>query len=263
MWSRSLAVICLLFILASCSTKKKIVKVESDTVEIPTIDKGDSKIEIAQKFLLTNLEFTTFSGKAKSKINIGKSSQDATVNIRIEKDKKIWISITALLGIEVGRVLITPDSIQILNKFQGEYIGKPFSYLYQYASEDLTFANVQDLLLANFSTNLLNTNDFEVDQKSMPIKVIGQKNALTYLYMVNQQNKLDSFSLEQVAKGQKLEANYASYSNNGGLLFPMALQLLISGGDTNISANFNYSRVSFNEAVEMPFTISNKYKVIN
>lgn len=263
MWSRSLVIIAVLFIFVSCSTKKKIAKVDYTPLEIPTIDKEDSRTEIAQKFLLSNLEFTTFSGKAKSKISIGKSSQDATVNIRIEKDKKIWISITALLGLEVGRVLITPDSVQILNKFQGEYIGKPFSYLYQYASEDLTFANVQDLLLANFSTNLLNAHNFEVDLKSIPIQLRGQKNELSYLYLVNQQNKLDSFSLEQAAKGQKLEANYASYSNNGGMLFPMALELLISGGDTSISANFNYSRVSFNEAVEMPFTISNKYKVIN
>lgn len=263
MWSRSLFIIAVLFIFVSCSTKKKIAKVDYTPLEIPTIDKKDSRTEIAQKFLLSNLEFTTFSGKAKSKISIGKSSQDATVNIRIEKDKKIWISITALLGLEVGRVLITPDSVQILNKFQGEYIGKPFSYLYQYASEDLTFANVQDLLLANFSTNLLNAHNFEVDLKSIPIQLRGQKNELSYLYLVNQQNKLDSFSLEQAAKGQKLEANYASYSNNGGMLFPMALELLISGGDTSIGANFNYSRVSFNEAVEMPFTISNKYKVIN
>ncbi|UZJ66276.1 DUF4292 domain-containing protein [Sphingobacterium sp. KU25419] len=170
----------MLFIFASCSTKKKIAKVDHTPLEIPTIDKEDSKTEIAQKFLLSNLEFTTFSGKAKSKISIGKSSQDATVNIRIEKDKKIWISITALLGLEVGRVLITPDSVQILNKFQGEYIGKPFSYLYQYASEDLTFANVQDLLLANFSTNLLNAHNFEVDLKSIPIQLRGQKNELSY-----------------------------------------------------------------------------------
>ncbi|MBB2953609.1 DUF4292 domain-containing protein [Sphingobacterium sp. JUb56] len=263
MWNKSVVTLVLLVVLASCSTKKKMSKVESKPEVVETISKEDSKNAVVQKFLLSNLDFTTFSGKAKSKIDLGKSSYDVTANIRIEKDKKIWISITALLGIEIGRVLITPDSVQILNKFQGEYIAKPFSYLYQYASEDLTFSNVQDLFLANFSTNLLNTTDFEVDQTSVPIQLRGQKNALTYLYLVNQQNRLDSFRLEQPEKGQKLEASYADYSNGGGQLFPMGLELLISGGDMNIKANFNYSRISFNEAIEMPFTISNKYKVIN
>lgn len=263
MWNRSVIAIFLLVILASCSTKKKVAQVVIQPEEVETISKADSRKAIVDKFLLSNLDFTTFSGKAKSKINLGKSSHDVTANIRIEKDKRIWISVTALLGIEIGRVLITPDSVQILNKFQGEYIAKPFSYLYQYASKDLTFSNVQDLLLANFSANLLSTTNFDIDQTTPPIQLQGRKNELSYLYQVNQQNRLDLFRLEQVDKGQKLEASYANYSNGAGRLFPMGLELVITGGDTNISANFIYSRVAFNEAIEMPFTISNKYKVIN
>lgn len=263
MWNRLVVILFLLMVLVSCSTKKKMTGAGNISGQAESISKADSKNEIVQKFLLSNLDFTTFSGKAKSKIALGKSSYDVTANIRIEKDKRIWISVTAVLGLEIGRVLITPDSVQILNKFQGEYIAKPFSYLYQYASEDLTFGNVQDLFLANFSKNLLSTTDFEVDQTAVPIQLSGQKNALTYLYLVNQQNRLDSFRLEQPEKGQKLEASYADYSDGGGQLFPMGLELLISGGDMHIKANFNYSRISFNEAVEMPFTISNKYKVIH
>lgn len=262
MWNRSVAIILLLVICASCSTRKKTIKKENNIGQVEVLEKTDSKHAIVEKFLLSNLKFTTFSGKAKSKVTLGKSSYDVTANIRIEKDKRIWISITALLGIEIGRVLITPDSIQILNKFQGEYIAKPFSYLYQYASNDLTFANVQDLFLANFSSNLLSTTNFVLDQVSLPIQLSGKKNELSYLYLVNQQNRLDSFRLEQTSKGQKLEASYADYANHAGMLFPMGLELLILGGDMRIMANFNYSRVSFNEAVDMPFAISNKYKVI-
>ncbi|UIR54975.1 DUF4292 domain-containing protein [Sphingobacterium sp. SRCM116780] len=262
MWNKFATAVFLVVLLASCSTKKKITAVGNKN-EVDVVVKSDSKKEAVQKFLSSNLQFTTFSGKAKSKIGFGKSSYDVTTNIRIEKDKKIWISISAILGLEVGRVLITPDSVQILNKFQGEYMAKPFSYLYQYASKDLTFENVQDLFLANLSTNLFNLDDLEIGQPDSIIELRGKKNELNYLYTINQQNRPNLFRLEQISKGQKLEANYTTYADNAGQLFPMGLDLLISGGVTSITANINYSRVSFNEAIEMPFTISNKYKVIN
>src|SRR5690606_9829395 len=104
----------------------------------------------------------TFSGRAKTKIEMGKNIQDVTLNVRIERDKAIWLSVTAILGVEVARILITPDSVKILNKLQGEYIAKPFHYIYNYTNRGVTFAILQDLLMANVSSNLLRTNDVQV-----------------------------------------------------------------------------------------------------
>ena len=41
-------------------------------------------------------------------------------NIRMQKDSVIWISATALLGIEAVRLLITPDSFKMINRLISE-----------------------------------------------------------------------------------------------------------------------------------------------
>src|SRR5215217_7242201 len=50
--------------------------------------------------------YKTFSGKAKVHLESPKDKNDFTATIRMEKDKKIWISIVALGVFEAARALI-------------------------------------------------------------------------------------------------------------------------------------------------------------
>src|SRR5471030_3122347 len=43
-------------------------------------------------------KFDTFSGKAKTKLNINGNNNDVTLNIRIKSGQKIWVSVTAIAG---------------------------------------------------------------------------------------------------------------------------------------------------------------------
>ncbi|MGE8424570.1 MAG: DUF4292 domain-containing protein, partial [Sphingobacterium siyangense] len=142
MWNKIVWVSVVVLLLSSCSSKKKLLKgADLKTENELTIKDNtrEAKKNSLRNLFLTNLNYSTFSGKAKMRLDLGKDNYDVTSTIRIEKDKRIWISISATLGIEVARVLITPDSVQILNKFQSEYMVKPFDYLYRFASPDLTF----------------------------------------------------------------------------------------------------------------------------
>lgn len=42
-----------------------------------------------------------------------------TLNVRMAKDSVIWMSISPALGVEAARVLLTPDSVQVLSKLPG------------------------------------------------------------------------------------------------------------------------------------------------
>src|SRR4051812_33943302 len=50
-------------------------------------------------------QFNTFSTRAKTDLDIENKTNNVTMNIKIQKDKAIWISVTALVGFEVARVL--------------------------------------------------------------------------------------------------------------------------------------------------------------
>lgn len=266
MWNKIVWVSAVVFLLSSCSSKKKLLKGADLKAENELVIKDntrEAKKNSLRNLFLTNLNYSTFSGKAKMRLDLGKDNFDVTSNIRIEKDKRIWISISATLGIEVARVLITPDSVQILNKFQSEYMVKPFDYLYRFASPDLTFGNLQDLLLANLSVNLLSDIDqVNFKQDSTSVQLDGKLNQLDFLYKLNNNNRPFQFRLAQLSKKQLLEANYGGYAMASGQEFPMLLKMIISDGRQEIKTEINFNKVTFNEPVEMPFSVSSRYKVI-
>ncbi|MDM1294744.1 DUF4292 domain-containing protein [Sphingobacterium sp. N143] len=266
MWNKIAWIGMLVFLLSSCSSKKKLLKgadLKSENELIIKDNSRASKKNTLRNLFLTNLNYSTFSGKAKMRLDLGKDNYDVSSNIRIEKDKKIWISISATLGIEVARVLITPDSVQILNKLQSEYMIKPFDYLYRFASPDLTFSNLQDLLLANLSVNLLSDIDgVNFQQEPNSIQLEGKLNELDFLYKLNNNNRPYQFRLAQLSKSQLLEANYGNYAMASGQEFPMLLKMIISDGRQQIKTEINFNKVTFNEPVDMPFSVSSRYKVI-
>ena len=71
------------------------------------------------------------------------------LNVRLAKDSVIWMSISPALGVEAARILLTPDSVQVLSKlpgarfvFQGNY-----TMLEKAIQAPVSFALVQNLIL--------------------------------------------------------------------------------------------------------------------
>ena len=114
------------FLMASCRSTRKIQtaiekKDSTQIVVAPPIITGEDSAAIIgdalNKLNAAFINFNTFSAK----INVdyqgtdGKK-YDVNANLRMYKDSAIWISITAILGIEGLRAYISKDSVKILNK---------------------------------------------------------------------------------------------------------------------------------------------------
>src|ERR1700759_4755884 len=125
--------ICGALFLFGCKAKKPLAvrkPVADTTVAVKAVDPKILKLKSIKS---AQLVFNTFSGKARTKLNINGETNDVTLNIRVQRDKKIWVSVTAIAGIEAARAVITPDSIMLINRLQNLYIKQPFSYINKYA----------------------------------------------------------------------------------------------------------------------------------
>lgn len=72
-------------------------------------------------------------------------------NIRMKRDSIIWISIAPALGVEMMRVVVTPDSVKYVSKVPGDkhyYLGD-FGVIADAAGTPLDFATIQDMLVGN------------------------------------------------------------------------------------------------------------------
>ncbi|MBL1407981.1 DUF4292 domain-containing protein [Sphingobacterium faecale] len=255
MWNKYVLLLMAVLLVWGCGSKKKATRIQGG--------QGEVYMNGADAYLINNLDFRTFSGKAKAKVEFDNEKQDVTLHIRILRDREIWISVTAtLINFEVARVRITPDSIQILNKMRSEYIGKRFDYIHLYTGTGVSFFTLQDLFMANVSQSLLRTDRVTVASAVDEVQLVGVRDDLSFQYSLNEKNRPKVFRLNAVGGSDYLESFYSNFVILGGYNFPQNQQIRIGAGEMNISAILNYSKADFNQDIEMPFAVPGKYKVI-
>lgn len=259
MWNKLCAIgIGLVVLVSSCGTRKQ--SVNTNPGAGATIISPHANAD----YLINNLDFHSFSGRAKAKVELGKDNQDVTMHVRIQRNKAIWISLTGtFLNVEGARVLITPDSVKIMNKLQGEYIAKPFNYIHKYTGEGVSFGVLQDLLIANVSSDLLRTDQMTVAQATDDVQLVGVKNDLSFQYSLNGKYRPKVIRLIPVGSSQSLEAFYSSFNDVTGYNFPQNQNIKLSSAGFQVNAVLNYNKIEFNQDVEMPFTVPARYKILN
>jgi len=202
--------------------------------------------------------YNTFSGRASTQLDINGNSNDVTLNIRIKKDKQIWVSITALLGIEVARALITPDSIKVINKLQGLYLKKPFSYIYQYASRQVNYKTIEALLVGNVMPEVLTENThLKTDLSNVTLS--GNLDELLYNVLLNNTMRVTQFNLNNEGAAQALLVNNGNFIQANNRLIPSQIDILSTIGNKKIQANLRYTKVDFDQPLEFPFNIPERY----
>ncbi|HKG05918.1 MAG TPA: DUF4292 domain-containing protein [Pedobacter sp.] len=244
----------------ACGTKKAIVAIPKKGVEsVP----ADTKKVVQMKLLKDkDLPFNTLSLRAKAELDINGNSNNVTMYIRIQKNEKIWVNITAFAGIEVARALITPDSIKVKNTMQGVYLKKPFSYAYRYTNKQVDFKLLQSVFAGNTISAFMN-DAAELDQENGVWVLNGQQEDLAYRILFNTLLKVSEDNLNDVRTGQALKVEYGQYQKVNDSLFPSTLKINSIAGKQKININLEFSKIESNVPLEFPFTVPKKYEVIN
>lgn len=237
-------------LLLSCSPKKRIVSSGNTETEVS----GARKAAVLQRVAQQQLHYTTFSGRAKSNLIINdKERYDVTANVRIVHNEAIWISVTALMGIEVARVFITPDSIKIVNRLRSEYVEKPFAYLRDFAGDALDFSSLEQLLVGNL-VNQMSGGDLEVWRGVGGYLLQTHADDLQYAVRVDTNYRNSRTSITAPAYGQLLEVFYSDYQTTVGNSFPNHVEISIVTPRVTLKSDMRYSKVAYNEKIELPFT---------
>lgn len=249
------ALICLLILGFGCKVRKeaKPVAVVAPVKEI------SNKTRAIEEIRANSFEFNTLSAKSKIDFKINADSKGANMNIRIQNNEVIWASITAVAGIQVARVMITPDSIKVLNFFDNEYTAKPFSYIYQYANRQINFKALQELFIGNAipgSVNELSLFTVVNDETQVNSELAG----ILYKLILNRDSKVLENTLKD-EKGQELTARYNDFQQINGRQLPYSINLISNVTNRKIQIDIKYSSVSVNESLNFPFSVPKRFTV--
>jgi len=255
-----IAIVLLLIVAASCKSKKLTVvnRPTKDSTVVKTNDITERLANIRSK----QVSFNTFSGKAKTKLDINGNDNDVTLNIRVNRDQKIWISITAIAGIEVARALITPDSIQVINRFQSVYLNKPFSYVHRYASRQVNFKTLQSLLVGNAIPELLN-EDAKFTPEGSNTAVNGKLQDLIYKLLLGPDMKVTQTNLANQSAGQTLQVANKVFIQADTRIIPSQIDISSTAPGNKVLVNLRYTQAEFDRVLEYPFSIPKSYQPAN
>lgn len=214
---------------------------------------------VAQK----RIEFNTFSAKIKVDYENEKGRQpDFIANIRMLKDSLIWVSLSNDIGIEGIRVLISNDSIKILDKLANTYQIRPLSTIQEVSQIPFLFADLQNLLVGN--PIFLNKDSITSYAHTV--------NGYTLLSIDVLFKNLISISNDYVIEKSKLDDNdpalnrtcnlvYTEYENKTGRLFSTMREIAIIQ-QNKLNVKLKFKDYKFNEELTFPFTVPKKFKRI-
>lgn len=135
-----------LFIFTGCTVKKNTSRENLQSINKETLLTKINTFNISEGII-------TIKG-SKISIEDNDAITNLKVNLMIKKDSAILVSVSSLLGIEVSRALILPDSIIVIDRVNKTYYKEKYNELEQRFSMALDFYQLQSALIADYHDNI-------------------------------------------------------------------------------------------------------------
>ncbi len=227
--------------------------------------KGEVKTNMTAKELIKENQnkkarFKTLQARVKLDYTQDNRTQSYTVNLRMEKDKTIWIN--SILGL--ARVMITPDRVSFYDKINNQYFDGDYSLLSDLLGVELNFNKVESLLLGEAIYNLKEEQyKLSTHENSYVLEPKEQKVYLELFFLFNPGHfKMDSQQLFQASKHRFLEIDYKSYQKVSKQIFPENLKIIAVEDTEEVIIEMEYRSVTLNEDLRFPFKIPSGFKEI-
>ncbi|MEP6927220.1 MAG: DUF4292 domain-containing protein [Ginsengibacter sp.] len=261
--------ILLLYVAVGCrSTKKLQTAINRKDTQV-LITKGvinpDSlkgAINILKSLEKNRINFTTFSAKIKVQYEDNKGKQpDFNAFVRLYKDSVLWVSINAtFLSIEAFKILITRDTIIIINKLDKKVEYHSFNYIEEIAHIPLNFSTLQDIIIGNPVYTGDSVVAYRQTENRLLIGTVGKffKNLLT---VSADNNLIERSKLDDIDIGQNRTADltYGEYEKNNGVSFATYREITVAE-KTKVDVTLLFKQYEFNKELSFPFKVPGNYK---
>ena len=240
---------------------KAVVTPVISTSDFSKPDSSQIKREVFNKVIRNKIDFTSFSAKAKVEYTANGNSNDATAYVKLLKDSVLWLSLRGPLGIEGVRVLITKDSVKVINYLENNVQLRDINYLEEVASLPFDFATLQDLLIGNsvfIDSNITSISNLDDNKLQVTMEGYIFNHVATFTgtdYRLLESRLSDSDPVQP----RTCSIVYSNYDNGAGVPFSTGRHINFTG-KSNVELNLEYKSYTFNQAVSFPFNIPDDYK---
>ena len=203
--------------------------------------------------------YKTFSGRAKMSFDDGKAVQDFQAGIRMKKDTLVWMTINGPMNVEAARVFISPDTFQLMNKINGEYAGRSFSFLNNWLLFPVSFDMLQQLI-AGEKMNIHEKASTAAYQDSTFIIYCESDKLLEKIWVNSGNYTISKILLKDKLLTQQMSVNFDSYNQVEGKPFSFHRDIEVNRDGVILKLTIDFTKVKLNENLTYPFEVSEKQK---
>lgn len=259
---------CLAFLMAallftSCKTVKEIARgpLENRTSEV------------LWKALDDQSKFGTISAKVHVDFEQNGKKQSFNCKLRIQEDSAVWVSIAPLLGIELFRMVITTDSVKLVDRLNKRYFADSLAVLESMTKVPVSFDVMQSLLTGRL-VKLHPADQYRtsriIDHYQMGMKSRGKlrrdfRKSIQDIPIAHQMQiarngtSLIGTFLKDLSTGNLVRARYSEFEQVGEKEFPTEMDIQTAGSG-RVRIKLEWSRIKMGELVNLPFNIPSKYE---
>ncbi len=213
----------------------------------------------------------------------GGSPDSFSGNLRVSRDSLLWVSLRSF-NIEGFRLLVSNDSVKVLNRLKNEYYLEDISALVNFANVDLSYNDLQSILLNEFF-RYQSDNDFEkeddynscVDSLYYCVSRVSQKkqkrpngnyaeirgSVIQTMKVIPGTFKVKNLYLEDLEDGRNAFVEYDKFTRYGEQLFPQNMNIYVEYGNSSATMKFTINDFAIDDELTFPFKIPAKYTKIN
>lgn len=251
----------ILVLLAGCKAWKKSPKKPED------IEK-EKVLTVLKSAEQANLKYRYLEAKISGKYQGRERSLNFKANLRMQKDSVIWISASPGIGFEIARLMITKDSIKMLNRLDKTYIAEKYEAIKELLGANIPFSMLQNLLTGNvpafnaiyhWNADTLNNMQY-VYEKKTEFSDKKYKKPFTQAYWLKPSNyKLTKVQLEQLKpQYRKIVFEYSDFQVAVDKVYPISVKGEIKAG-ANMLLDMKYKSFETGEIQRFPFRVSSKF----
>lgn len=195
------------------------------------------------------------TGAAKVTFTDSSGLPSVKMAIRAKRDSVIWLSVSKL--IQVGKAIITPDSIKGISSLDRTYLVEPYGYIEKSYGIAADFGTLQRLLFAGLPITDHRTLEADVVDKAHVLR--GQLNGISYeVFIEPVKYQITRVVMTEENSSRRLDVEYSDYKDTDGGPFPHIIRIAASG-DMVFGAELSLSNIKKEKALEFPFQIPAGY----
>jgi hypothetical protein len=223
------------------------------------------------------VRFTTLSMNAEITIKIDETNNSVSGMIRIRKDSMIWIS-ARKLGFEIGRLMLSRDSVWVLDRINSRYFAGDYSYFRQQFNLEVDYNLVEAMLLANPLDNwsagpvqvgcddpswcsILYPERYRINQGSDAVaRPEGSTVMEEHITLSKSNGRILTHRIGVKGEQRSIAATYEKYNTVQKQLFPSLTRMEIDNRGATTILIFNADNPTLNQPETFPFKIPASYQ---